>query len=284
VRTRPTVSAVFDTVGGSPILVDTVRVLVDGRDVTADANVTQYLVSYQPTTALTTGEHQVVVTGRDRAGNEFRQSWTFVVGDDAGLVQSFTHDAKEKIEPGDVVTVTLVAQPGSVAVFSIGDVVVERPLHEVTAGRYVGEYTVRRGDAMTNQPVRARIRTPDGQVYTVQADRPIGIEAGPPPTPTIVSHQANAEVKSPLVLRGTAAPNTRVQVQIEYTTMVLGAVRMGGSIAEVVVDVNEKGQWETRPISLDTLLRGSDTQYTVRVIGIGAEGVRSEPTVLRLRG
>jgi hypothetical protein len=284
VRSRPNISAAFDAAGGSAVQPDTVRVLLDGRDVTAQANVTPYFVSLQPQTTLAMGEHRVEVSGRDQAGNEFRQAWSFFVAEGGEAIQSFTHDAPARPEPGDVVTLTLRGEPGATAVFSIGELVTDRQMREVEPGRYVGEYTIRRGDALANQPIRARLQTRGGQVFTVQAERGIGMQAGPLQAPQVTSHQPNQQVRSPLTLEGTAPPNSRVQVRIEHRTMVLGALPMGGTIAERVVDVDADGRWRTAPIPLDTLVRGSNTEYTVTLVALVPGAEPSEPVTLRLRG
>lgn len=55
-----------------------VRLLVDGLDVTRDARVTQDEVQYRE--RLGHGRHRAELLVRDRAGNAARNSWSFVVG------------------------------------------------------------------------------------------------------------------------------------------------------------------------------------------------------------
>lgn len=54
-----------------------VRLIVDGLDVTADARISDDAVAYRE--RLGRGRHRAEVVVRDRAGNETRSAWTFAV-------------------------------------------------------------------------------------------------------------------------------------------------------------------------------------------------------------
>lgn len=74
----PTISASYAD-AGSGVSTTTVRVTLDGTDVTAAAQVTATGFSYQPPAALADGTHQVVLVLKDAAGNETRANWQFGV-------------------------------------------------------------------------------------------------------------------------------------------------------------------------------------------------------------
>lgn len=57
--------------------VDSVRVYVDGNDVTSYSEVSPGGFSYEPSTALEFGSHTVRVAGVDREGSRFSHSWSF---------------------------------------------------------------------------------------------------------------------------------------------------------------------------------------------------------------
>lgn len=71
------VSGNFEDRGGSGVDPASVRILLSGRNVTPDAQVTPQSFTYRG--ALPPGRHTVDVTARDRAGNAVRRSWSFDV-------------------------------------------------------------------------------------------------------------------------------------------------------------------------------------------------------------
>lgn len=71
------VSAHFEDRGGSGVDPASVRIMVSGRNVTQDAQVTPTAVSYRA--SLPPGRHTVDITARDRAGNAMRREWSFEV-------------------------------------------------------------------------------------------------------------------------------------------------------------------------------------------------------------
>ena len=71
------ISANFEDRGGSGVDPASVRIMVSGRNVTQDAQVTPNAVSYRA--SLPPGRHSVDITARDRAGNAMRREWSFDV-------------------------------------------------------------------------------------------------------------------------------------------------------------------------------------------------------------
>ena len=71
------VAATFDDAGGSGVDPASVRILVSGRNVTPEAQISRQSVSFWG--ALPPGRHTVDVTARDVAGNAVRRGWSFDV-------------------------------------------------------------------------------------------------------------------------------------------------------------------------------------------------------------
>lgn len=71
------VSGSFDDRGGSGVDPASVRVLLSGRNVTSETQVSPQSFSYRG--PLLPGQHTVEVSARDRAGNAVRRSWSFDV-------------------------------------------------------------------------------------------------------------------------------------------------------------------------------------------------------------
>ena len=57
---------------------NTVHVILDGRDVTADASISDHDVNFTAQN-LPPGRHDVRVSGRDTNGARFERSWSFSV-------------------------------------------------------------------------------------------------------------------------------------------------------------------------------------------------------------
>jgi hypothetical protein len=73
----PTVSATFLD-GGSGVDISNVRMLIDGADVTSQAQLSASGVSYTASTALAEGNHEVQVSAADVNGNTTEAIWAFV--------------------------------------------------------------------------------------------------------------------------------------------------------------------------------------------------------------
>ena len=70
-------SATFDDSGGLGVDPKSVRIVVDGKDVTAASTITGQYFTHR--VEATPGSHRVEVNARDMAGNAMRHTWTFTV-------------------------------------------------------------------------------------------------------------------------------------------------------------------------------------------------------------
>ncbi len=76
-ETKPTISAKYEDPSG--IDVSSVKLYVDGIDVTSKATVTESQVTYTPEKDLSTGTHTVKVTVADIYGNTAEKEWSFTI-------------------------------------------------------------------------------------------------------------------------------------------------------------------------------------------------------------
>ncbi len=74
--TRPTIEADFSAPAGA----NSVRVMLDGRDVTSAATISNSGFIFTPQSDLQNTQHTVAVRGRDANGVRFDRSWTFTSG------------------------------------------------------------------------------------------------------------------------------------------------------------------------------------------------------------
>lgn len=280
---RPNITAVFDDQGGTGVDSNEVRIQIDGKDVTDDATITTNLLAYRPSKELTAGRHEVVVEVRDVAGNRATKSWTFNIVDKANVITSFKHDAAREIQPGDEITFTLTGEPDADVTLQLGEIRTIK-MSESTAGKYTASYVVRRTDRLDGVVAVAKFKTKSGETFTT--DVTIGSKVAsnqPLSSPTITSHENGATVNRNATFKGKADPKAKVQVRIEFTQKVLGAIPMSGVISEVEVEADDKGNWTTKELDLDTGLGRSNITYTITVTTIGEGDKVSDPTKITLK-
>lgn len=73
----PSISAAVETHGGPPIDESSVRIFIDGRDVSDRAYRSGDLIGYTPAQPLGAGSHEVTVQGADANGRRFTANWDF---------------------------------------------------------------------------------------------------------------------------------------------------------------------------------------------------------------
>ncbi len=83
----PSIYARFNG-GLSAVDPSSVRVVVDGADVTGSSTISSAYVSYQPTSPMLTGLHSVTITGAADNGATFTSGWSFRI--DAGTSSDYT--------------------------------------------------------------------------------------------------------------------------------------------------------------------------------------------------
>lgn len=99
------VSGSFEDRGGSGVDPASVRIMISGRNVTPEAQVSPQAFTYRG--ALPPGKHTVDVTARDRVGNTVRRTWSFDVASAAPAtvpLQILSHENNGLID-GNVVHV-----------------------------------------------------------------------------------------------------------------------------------------------------------------------------------
>ncbi|AIE87516.1 stalk domain-containing protein [Fimbriimonas ginsengisoli] len=282
---QPNITASFDDGSGSGIATDRVRILLDGRNVTSDATVTSKFFAYRPPTALAPGKHEVSVFAEDRAGNPANQSWTFNVGQRSDVIRSFTSDAGNDPQPGQVVHFTLVGEPGGKGSIDLGPGRDRVGLRETAPGRYVAEYTIRQDDDFFAMPIRASLRSKDGESYTTDpqnnaaAIRNHAILQRPKVTSPVEGERLNDSFQ----VTGTARRNSQVKVKVEYSASLLGVLGTKGTLAEQTLDVDSQGNFQSQPIHLSGFANSRGTTYTITVTSIGRDGKESDPVVIKAR-
>jgi hypothetical protein len=279
---RPLIYGTWSDGGGTGVDPKASKLLVNGREVTAAATLTDAFFSYRPTADLPKGKIDLLLVARDVAGNETRRYWSFMVSPAQNPITGLqVTPATGTLEPGDVVTVRMAATPGGTGHFSIGSAASALPLREESAGVYTGTYTVRKGDALTKAPVTVAL-TVGGRTVTQTAETAATMAAGTPDAPTILQPRAAAAVGRTVVVAGKAAPGAVVRVQLTYQGKLL-IVGAKGTLGSVEVKADAQGSWKTEPLTLERPFGVSDITYTVEAVTVGATGDLSEPATVTFK-
>jgi len=283
------VSGVFDTSSGS-VDVNSVRIFVDGRDVTNDSAITPNFFSYRPAQPLSPGQHQIQVEYSNTQGQRRVASWNFTVeSPQAALtINSVTHNATEPLDPSSTLLATVNGTPGvqaSVLLIENGTTVREVQAQEVSAGVYVASYSLTASNVSAETIAIGQLRRGDQKIFAAAA-QPIIIAASAPtddvvdtavdgapntatPTteiplqPQITSHSDGDEVSGGFELVGQTQPNASVDIVVSSRTPVAGGFISLGSndLVDTTVTADANGIFRVRvpaPLAVN-----SDTRYDI---------------------
>ncbi len=284
---QPDISGIFEDTG-SGVDRTSVKIKVNGKDVTAGATVSEYLFLYRPAQPLPNGLCSVEVSMRDKAGNSKSATYTFTISAaNNASIRTFIHTAREFAQVGKPITFRIDGESGAKITLSAGNVFKDIALREGPKGAYGGQYLVKPGDVFNNTVVKAKVVLASGLTFEVESPYKIpktvgeAVAFGPA---TIVSHKEGDRAVDPLVLTGKATPKTRVQIHVTYATTMLNALRVTGALADQTVDVDANGAWKSDPISLSFSMKGSNTEYTVTVTAVNTDGKQATPVTVKLKG
>ena len=180
----PAISARF--AGAASIDPRTLRVMLDGRDVSAEAAVIGDQVLFTPRTALAPGPHSVSVSGRDATGAPIEQQWSFIDNFAFAIAPPPTPYPISAIwidrwiTPGtNTFDVYVHGVPGITGYVGVDGVSSYFPLRVYTGNAYVAHVVVPNG---VNQPfarIAARLTLPDGSVQTIVLPQTIDLVTPP---------------------------------------------------------------------------------------------------------
>jgi hypothetical protein len=147
------VSARFDDEGGSGVDPRSVRVVISGRNVTADTDVTPASFTFRG--PLPPGRQTVDVTARDRAGNVVRRTWSFDVAEAAPVnvpivilnqsnnaqIDGNVGHVRGRTAPFATVNVRVDAVPPVVGQFGVAQQLLERTMQADARGNFEFSFT-----------------------------------------------------------------------------------------------------------------------------------------------
>lgn len=282
-NTTPTIQLTFQPDNGAPLDPRSLRMLVNGVDVSRDVQGDEEGVGYVPE-ALRAGPVTVDVSIRDLAGNESRVTWTFTIGATGNnVIAAVWHNARGTLCTGNTLAVNArVFAPGGVATFSIADLCQDFPMQQVgNTNTYRGVYVVRPGDRITNALVRVDYRDPQGRRATMDATARLSIDTGLPTALAIATPVDQSQVGDVIAVSGQAPPNAAVRVTITYTTRLI--TQITGQVWQGVVAVNNHGLWAAPEVGSNLGLLGKADSYAVLAELLDANGRTISQQQIRLR-
>jgi hypothetical protein len=268
--------------GESGINPSSVRLLVNGVNVTARASISETAVTYNPEAPFRPGPVRVELAASDRARNTLRLSWTFQVKPALGSIASLTINPATALTTDDVLTVVVTGAPGGTASFSVAGIPGNWPMKEsTTKGVYFGSMVMRQPQPVFNALLQAALQEEGGRRSTSAASVPVTFLPGPPAAPSIASSDRSISLDDPgarLVFSGSARPGFRVLGRIEYEGR-SGAFEGSGTLGEFLVVAGANGSWRTSLAQLVPLPAG---RLIVTVIAIDQADRRSPPATLEV--
>ncbi|MDR3710426.1 MAG: copper amine oxidase N-terminal domain-containing protein [Capsulimonadaceae bacterium] len=287
---RPRISATLDDSGGSGVDISATRLFVDGRDVTQDAICTAQFVTYEPKIALSDGEHRIRVIAVDAVGNSSELTWKFTINANSGLVTSLDSnlsDGNTHISSSRPLHVTLHAQPGGAATFSVGWLASAIPMKETSSGVYEGDFTPDRAASVKDAAVTAKFVAANNAVMVATLSQSISVDPAVPVKPTIASPKPNEPVPGHVVIAGTSAPNATVLINVRYKSPSVGDIfKNSGKAASTQVQADETGHWHTEDLKLASggaFATSSGTIFTATAVVVDATGQQSDEDSVKFR-
>ncbi len=299
-NTMPNIAVYADDIGGSGLARGTISLtLPNGQTVNVPAVVVVGGLSGETPRALPPGQISLRATASDAAGNETQAISVFtVMGNAPGAVNAVTHNARATLRGNDVLVTELRADANGRATFDlVGDnnrlIAVNLPMREIEAGRYQGTYTVQGNEGTNKLRVVGRFTGADNRTVTNEATTMVTLSTAPAVQKGVLSITAptdNAQVQSPLTVRGRALGGAIVDVAIraegtKVTRVLLFESRRPYTqeLGTQQIQANNNGVWSTRPIELPKPKDVEDLQFVITVTQTDSLNRRSDPITITVK-
>ena len=278
---RPNIYITFDGEKGTIINPDTVKLMVDGVDVSSEAVKTPAFITFYPSAALPVRRNiWVELTARDDNGNQVFHRWRFViVPRSKTLISSASHNGQLPLLPGEKLEVVMYGNPGGQAWFEIEGFQSYIPMVEGEGGTYKGEYPVGASDNVKGATVIAHLKT-DAQEDSLLVDPPVTFDVEEVfAAPSIIGLSDGQQVAFPLEIKGYTKPFATVEIKYNYKSAIFGSpVVLEGLAGTSRVSANEEGYFFDKYYSV----WGTGTEHKITVTATDTSGEKSPSTVINI--
>jgi len=243
----PVIEATYRDLGVG-IMPDKVRLQVNGRDVTAQAVVTDHQIRYTAQ-GFPLGMVKVELALEDQAANVTRVEWAFTLQLPPAILD-IAHNAAKPLDPGESVKITarLSVKPTKLE-WLLDDRVIGAEMTGGADGVYVFSYTVKPADAAGKHKLGLRCTKETGQSETTYAPALLNIAELKVKDLAITTPDDKAKAPDRLTVVGVAAPHARVRVTIGGSSSILFR-REETQVTTLTVNTNDDGLWTAGPIVL----------------------------------
>lgn len=296
------ISASFRSQDGVSVRPETVRVFVDGQDVTSQSVITRDFFTYRPAQPLPPGRREVLLEFTNTQGVTRRVTWSFTVGSPVrASIDLVDHNAGNRpLAAGEILLVTVKGTPSSrVTVYLVqdGQRVQTLPAQEVSSGTYVVNALIEPKDVTREGIVIARLEN-GGQVRFMTAEQPARlIEGATGGIQRLTTQEVSATISpssllpqitnlrdgdrvsgSSFTLQGTTAPNASVRVNVTASTSLGGIISAQQTVTNQTVQADAQGRFT---VTVRPPIPASGTVYQINLTA--TSGNQTSPTVtLRL--
>jgi len=278
---RPNIYVTFDVENGSLINPETVKLVVDGIDVSSQVSRTPNFVTFYPSSPLPVRRNiWVELTARDDNGNQVFNRWRFViVPRSRSLISSAYHNGQLPLVSGKKLEVTILGTPGAVAWFEIENFQTYIPMVEIEGGKYTGEYPVGQSDNVKGAKLTVHLKT-QTQEDTLVVEPPVTFDTEQVfSAPSLIDLQEGAQVSFPLEIRGYTKPFAVVEIRYEYKSAIFGSpLVLEGLAGTSRISADEKGYFSDKYYSV----WGSGTKHKITVTATDTTGKQSPSTVINV--
>ncbi len=268
---NPTIEAAYSDPGGSGVDSASVRIRVNGRDVTKQATVAESRIRHRGQN-LALGDTTIEIDIADLAGNTASARWSIVVANAPATGARYVrHDATKPLTVGQ--KLTLAARFDTVPKkleWYLGNKLVSRAMvRNAAENEYRATYTIDAEDALGEQSVSVRVYSDDDEGQVLFATDPV----------VVAAKQRDFKITSPadksvaprqLVITGEATPSSEVRITVDYESKI-AFLPVKGQLFTGVVRADAKGVWTSEPIETGGMLVRPDT-YIVTAESLDAEG------------
>ena len=295
-NTLPNIAIYADDLGGGGLARGTITLTTAaGQKIDVPTVVVVGGISGETPRALPAGQVNLNASVVDAAGNVTPVISTFTVVGVNRAAASVTHNARAAMRGGDVLVTELRGDANGRATFDlVGDnnrlVATNIPMREIEPGRYQGTYMVQGNEATARMRVVGRFTGADNQPVTNEATTQVSLAAATVAQPaalSITTPTRDAQVQSPLTVRGKALPGAIVDVSIRAEGTQINRVLIFENrrpfsqelgTQQVQADVN--GNWVTRAIELPTARDVEELKFVISATQTDTLNRKSPPVTV----
>ncbi|MEG3437263.1 hypothetical protein V0288_09045 [Pannus brasiliensis CCIBt3594] len=202
-------------------------------------------------------------------------------------IERFTVNSVRDLQPGTELVFTLLGTPDATATYSIEGVTYDRPMREVSPGRYEGSYTVRDRDVFSSSGMKATAAL-QREDRVVRARLDDTLEASNRNTQDYISTNEalpleifspanNSQVGDRVEVSGRSAPNATITVNVIARNSVIGLFGVERNVLSRTIQADDRGNFS---LSFQPSGGVPGTRYEISLSASKGERTNQETLVL----